>query len=87
MADIGAQADLSINQLDQTRIAFMDSNVHFDPVNNTFTEVLKRNVRPSTQPSLDTVLFLMQSQGSDFTDKRFLDQIDFKSKDKESLEL
>ena len=65
----------------------MDSNVHFDPANNTFTEILKRNVRPSTQPSMDTVLFLMHSKGSDFTDKRFLEQIDLKSKDKESLEL
>ena len=80
LVDIEAQADLCINQMDQTRCAFMYENVHFDPHSNTFIQdSVKRNIRPSTLPSLDTVLFLMQNSGCDFTDKRNL-EIDLKPK-------
>ena len=80
LANIGAQTDMCINQLDQTRIVFMYANVHFDPHTNNFVyESVKRNARISTEHSLDTTLFLMQNGGSDFTDKRSL-ELDFKGK-------
>lgn len=79
LANVGAQTDTCLNQMDQTRCNFMYENVHLDPHTNTFTQNVKRSIRPSTLPSLDTIFFLMQNHGSDFTDKRSL-EFDFKGK-------